>query len=231
MMDLVPEDMQLFMKRFRKALSKENIKIRYLYAGEYGENLSRPHYHACIFGYDFPTKLYWTLSKTGNKIYVSELLKKLWPYGYSYVQDFSWETAAYTARYITKKITGEKEETHYDGRHPEFIRMSLKPGLGAEWLEKYKGDVYQFDMAMARPGLISRPPKYYDSKYQIENPDRMEELKKQRSREARKTEIDYDRLAVRERIHSRKSTTLKRSFEKNDIERFKNGNQDFFRTG
>lgn len=227
MMDLVPEDMQLFMKRYRKHLSKEGIKIRYLYAGEYGENLARPHYHACIFGHDFHDKLYWSNSKTGNKLYVSALLQKLWPYGYSYVQNFTWDTAAYTARYVTKKITGEKAEEHYQGRHPEFIRMSLKPGIGSDWLKKYEGDVYQNDMAMSRPGLISRPPKYYDRMYEKMNPDRLEELKKKRQEATRNVEPDYDRLEVQERIHNRKATKLKRSHE-SDIARFKNENTDFF---
>jgi hypothetical protein len=41
---------QKFMKRFRKRFGPG---IRFFHCGEYGESLSRPHYHACIFGFDF----------------------------------------------------------------------------------------------------------------------------------------------------------------------------------
>jgi hypothetical protein len=43
-----------FMKRLRKALAVDDISIRFFGCGEYGSKLERPHYHAIIFGYDFP---------------------------------------------------------------------------------------------------------------------------------------------------------------------------------
>ena len=46
-------DFQLFMKRLRKYCGKE---ISFFMCGEYGEKTARPHYHACIFGYDFDDK-------------------------------------------------------------------------------------------------------------------------------------------------------------------------------
>ena len=44
---------QLFMKRLRKKVKKP---LRFYHSGEYGEIKRRPHYHALIFGYDFPDK-------------------------------------------------------------------------------------------------------------------------------------------------------------------------------
>ena len=46
---------QLFMKRLRKAI--EPNKVRFYMCGEYGEENGRPHFHACLFGYDFPDKV------------------------------------------------------------------------------------------------------------------------------------------------------------------------------
>ena len=51
---LVKSHMQDFFKRLRHYCKPQ--KIRYYMCGEYGENLSRPHYHACLFGKDFPDK-------------------------------------------------------------------------------------------------------------------------------------------------------------------------------
>ncbi|WP_445236462.1 rolling circle replication-associated protein [Escherichia sp. E4385] len=69
--------------------------------GEYGSKLERPHYHAIIFGYDFPDK---TLHKAGRfNLYRSSLLERCWTFGWSVVAAFSFESAAYVARYCVKK--------------------------------------------------------------------------------------------------------------------------------
>ena len=72
--------------------------IRVFYCGEYGENLGRPHYHLCLFNFDFSDR------KKFKKVndfwyYSSDILSELWPYGHSTVCDFSFDTAAYVARY------------------------------------------------------------------------------------------------------------------------------------
>lgn len=47
---LSKRDLQLFWKRVRKRLYKENIKIKVFNAGEYGFRRGRPHYHCIVFG-------------------------------------------------------------------------------------------------------------------------------------------------------------------------------------
>ena len=48
-------DFQNFMKRLRQFVAP--VKIKFFHCGEYGAKLSRPHHHACLFGYDFPDKV------------------------------------------------------------------------------------------------------------------------------------------------------------------------------
>lgn len=115
--DHLPEDrglhydhFQLFMKRLRK---KYGEGIRFYMCGEYGEKLGRPHFHACLFNHDFSDKTPWKTTETGFKLFRSKELEELWPYGYSSVGAVSFESAAYVARYIMKKVNGEAAEMHY----------------------------------------------------------------------------------------------------------------------
>jgi hypothetical protein len=141
---------QDFMKRLRKAYGGRTI--RYFHCGEYGENFGRPHYHAILFNLDFNDKKYWSIVN-GNKYYTSEKLNKIWGKGYCIIGSVSFDSAAYVARYVTKKITGEAAFEHYTDfdretgeitreRDPEYATMSRRPGIGSVWLDKFKTDVY-----------------------------------------------------------------------------------------
>jgi hypothetical protein len=57
---LVYSDFQRFIRRVRKKL---NMRVRFYMAGEYGEKYSRPHFHAILFGLDFPDRV---LIRAGN---------------------------------------------------------------------------------------------------------------------------------------------------------------------
>ena len=74
-------DFQLFIKRLRKRYPGR--RIRYYMAGEYGENFGRPHWHACIFGFDFDDKKLWKRTSANSLLYRSKDLELLWPFGYS----------------------------------------------------------------------------------------------------------------------------------------------------
>jgi len=94
---LVPEHFTKFLKRLRKKIHPR--KISYFHCGEYGELLSRPHYHALIFGYDFSDKVPDRKSKSGHPTFSSVTLNKLWGLGLCNIGELNFETAAYTARY------------------------------------------------------------------------------------------------------------------------------------
>lgn len=191
-------DFVLFIKRLRKyAKSYFNKKLRYFHCGEYGTDFGRPHHHACIFGFDFPDKQRWP-SKKNTRLYVSETLNKLWGYGYCIIGEVNYDSAAYVARYVTKKITGEKAVGYYDGREPEYITFSQ--GIGKSWYKMYETDVRSYDSVVMRGGLTLRPPKYYDRLYEIDNHDKLEEVKRKRKADAIKRKVSQERLLVKEKI-------------------------------
>lgn len=171
---LVPRHFTLFLKRLRKQIHPR--KISYFHCGEYGDNLGRPHYHALIFGYDFPDKKRAQLSKSGFPTYTSELLEKLWTHGLCNIGDLNFETAAYTARYALKKITGDAADAHYQGKHPEYCTMSTKPAIGKRWLDQNIDQVYRRDRIVVN-GVEQLPPRYYDKLLRRTNEDKHDKIK------------------------------------------------------
>jgi len=180
-------DFQLFMKRLRAKVGS----VRFYMCGEYGEQFSRPHFHACIFGFGFPDRVAFSRSSSGCMVYRSPLLESLWSFGYSSLGDVTFESAAYVARYVMKKVTGRLAASHYEyvspitgeiiSRTPEFCRMSLKPGIGANWFKKFTTDVTTTDSVVLRGGMQSKPPRYYDKLLANLNPEEHEYLEVRRS--------------------------------------------------
>lgn len=207
---LVKRDWQLFMKRLRKEYV--GIKIRFYMAGEYGEKSLRPHYHACIFGFDFPDKKLFSIVHGGHKIYVSESLSKIWGKGFCTIGDLNFQTAAYVARYIMKKQTGYSAAEHYNGRTPEFTLMSRADGIGKEWIEKYHGDVYPHDILVINKKVTTQPPKYYDRFMEKEHPDIICEVYEQRRLRIKKMpKLSADRLYQKMQCKIKQISKLKRS--------------------
>jgi len=199
-------EFQRFMKRLRKRYGK---KVRYFHCGEYGEKNSRPHYHAIIFGMDFEDKELFQV-RDEIRLYTSETLAKLWPFGFVTIGEVTMESCAYVARYVTKKIKGKDAENHYirwdpltgEGIpiEPEYATMSRKPGIGKSWLDKYKSDVYPHDYVVIKKHKI-RPPRFYDN--QLDEKE-LEKLKIKRQEELPEVIDQYDenmdRLWVQEAV-------------------------------
>lgn len=173
---------QDFMKKYRRKL--EPKKIRFYHCGEYGEELGRPHYHALIFGHDFEDKELYT-EKKGNRLYISEKLNNIWENGACLIGEVTFDSAAYVARYIMKKITGDKAEEHYKTIDigsgeitdlvPEYTTMSRGGkgghGIGHGWYEKWKAEVYPDDFIVIN-GRKMKPPDYYKKFFQKEAPEK-----------------------------------------------------------
>lgn len=157
---LVLRDLQLFMKRLRKVFGNG---VRFFACGEYGEKSGRPHYHVLLLSADFVDKKPIS-SRSEHPYYTSSLLSKLWTAGTHIIGNVDFDSAAYVARYCTKKITGSKAAAHYGGRTPEFLVMSRRPGIGSGYLEKYKSEIYAHDNVIVN-GVPASVPRYYDTKY------------------------------------------------------------------
>lgn len=203
-------DFQLFMKRLRKWAKSE---VRFYMAGEYGPATQRPHYHACLFNIDFDDKKPIGKSASGHVFYTSPVLEKLWGLGHVSVQPLVRQTAGYCARYITTKALGENAKSAYtsvdaDGvmvfRKPEYSAMSLRPGIGARWFDRYGRAMYPHDFTVA-DGTRRRIPKYYDRRARRAQFD-LEEVELARDLKRRAAHVDNtdDRRAVREAVFTAK---------------------------
>jgi hypothetical protein len=94
----------------------------------------------------------------------------------------------------------------------EYNKMSLKPGIGADWYKKYKSDVYPNDYVVIR-GKKLKPPKYYDKLLNADNPFEYDEIlyKRELSAKLNSTDNTFERLAVKEQVVKAKLSTLKRT--------------------
>lgn len=116
---LVTEHYKGFLKRLRSRVAPR--RFRFFLVGEYGDESWRPHYHACLFGLGYEDV---------------DVIEDCWkedkrPLGFVHFGDFNQYTAQYCAGYVVKKLTAQ-DDPRLEGRYPEFARMSLKPGLGAD---------------------------------------------------------------------------------------------------
>lgn len=196
---------QLFMKRLRKSLPQ---KIRFFACGEYGDLNRRPHYHAIVFGYDPPDRVFLEKSRSGENVYVSETVRGLWGHGNITTQDVTHKSCAYVSRYVTKKLktTDEVGASRYhrfspvDGTfhyvRPEFAVMSRRPGIGSAYVDKFRSDFYPSGFIVV-DGIRQAPPKFYLSKLTEKEQQRLK-------RQAR-------RLSLRNKPHTTTERRLARA--------------------
>lgn len=207
---LKPEDLQKFNKDVREYYRKHynHIGIRFYACGEYGTKSQRDHFHELMFNFPLkPSQLkYYKTTFDGNVLYTCQELEKIWGKGFVTIGHMNWSTAAYVARYVTKKWTGNTSEIIYGlrGQIPEFCRMSNRPGIGRKYYEEHKEEIYNTDEIIMQKynmqTITLKPPKYYDSLYDIDYPEDMERIKNARQREAIETQKlkDYTTTLSRE---------------------------------
>lgn len=200
---------------------KAKPTLSYYMSGEYGEKNLRPHFHACVFGFNFQDRQYHQKTKIGETIYTSKTLTKIWGKGYASIGAVTFASAAYIARYIVAKITGPNAKAHYTTfdektgtffeRKPEYNKMSLHPALGKRWLEKYQDDVYPHGYIVIN-GHKVQAPRYYDELYKTAHPKEFKKLQETRQQEAnlQKAETTPKRLADRETVQQAQAGQLKR---------------------
>lgn len=136
---------------FIKKLRNKGIKFRYFGCGEYGSNTLRPHYHIILFGY-MPSDLkVYSKSKSGFTLFTSKTIDAIWEKGYAYIQEFTIETAAYTAGYVNKKLDDVKSG---------FILMSKKPGIGEQYILDHLNEIFTNTHIVTKGSNKSKVPRY-----------------------------------------------------------------------
>jgi len=215
---LVKKHLQDFFKRLRK----KGYVFRYFAAGEYGDQTQRPHYHAILFGIDFSgDRKILRRNKQGHDLFTSETLSSTWGMGHCTIGNFSYTTAAYTARYVLKKVTGKNADDHYTrvlpytgeivDVQPEFALMSSKPGIGNSWYQKFKLDAFPSDF-LVNEGKKHTVPRYYAELLRKEDMKSHSDIIIKR-KIARKNDVENntpDRLYVREQCKAARLSQLKR---------------------
>lgn len=124
-------DVQLMLKRMRK----DGLSVRYLVAGEYGEQKGRAHWH-CIFFFR---------GKVPEITMESRVQWKYWPHGFAYFQQPDYKGLSYVLKYILKD--------QYVAGQRRVFSMSKKPPIGYD---------YFMGLAdrMAEGGFMMHAPEY-----------------------------------------------------------------------
>lgn len=162
-------ELQLFFKRLRKELSKEDRKIVYYACGEYGDQFGRPHYHVIMFGMD---------NSKGDQ----EIIQKTWPFGRIHCGTATYDSCRYVADYVQKKLYGLRASEYTDaGLEQPFSLMSQKIGL--QWAEDNYSSLIR-NKGLTLHGAKQSIPRYYVKKLNIptewikENADIQKTIKK-----------------------------------------------------
>lgn len=205
---LVRRDIQLFIKNLREweRTQNNNTNVKVFYCGEYGGLTSRPHFHICLFGVSEIPDLTFSYKKGQYNYYKSLLYEGFWSVrlngvkvlrGFVDISDVSFDSIAYTARYVFKKQQGIMKKDFlesYNALDPNlrptlrvqpFIGMSLKPGIGSDYYEKNKFTIHKEDLVKYQKKyklFKSRPLRYYDKLFERENPEDFADLKRRRLR-------------------------------------------------
>nr|QJA43250.1 MAG: replication initiator protein [Microvirus sp.] len=218
---VVSLDYSHFQKFLRSLRKRSGRKVRFFACGEYGEMNFRPHFHALLFGIDFTDKRVFS-RRDEVVLYESKALQEVWGRGFCTIGDVTFQSAGYVARYCMKKLdrqvgvdmyrTIDRSTGEVISRELEMLHMSLKPGIGAGWLERFQSDVYPRGYVVVN-GQKAKPPRYYDKKYKCLDPQTFED-RILYERELRGIEHAADntneRLAVRDQVQRAAISFLKR---------------------
>lgn len=140
---LSKDDLQKFMKRFRKRLG---FPVRYYAVGEYGEKTNRPHYHLVLFSNEeIPTEHRYRDRACKVGFWESPVIADSWLPGCRtdciplLGSDDREKSIRYVCGYVLKKLT-KKERAQRPleifATKPEFAFMSKKPGIGAIYIDR-----------------------------------------------------------------------------------------------
>ena len=132
-----------------------------------------------LFGVDLPDLVFYKRSKIGGLYYNSPMIDKAWDNkGFCVVAPASYESMAYTARYVTKKLKGFESSFYTEhGIVPPFSLSSRRPGIAGNVFDK---DKLRFDKIVLPEGRQAAHPRYFQKLYERDFPDEYEVYKELR---------------------------------------------------
>lgn len=211
---------------------ESNSGLAYTGCTHYDKQIGRPHYHAIIFGLKFDDMEIFKRTNAGEIIYKSEKLNTLWNKGFCSIGKVTFESCAYTARYIMKKINGDKAEENYkkiidvdkdtgdiiySNVKPEYISMSRRPAIAKQHLLDNIEDICKTDSVLIHRGnrtIQTKPSKYYMRLIKDKHPEAYETIKNKRKRDKALRRDDYtdERGITKERVKQLKAQNLSKHF-------------------
>lgn len=132
---------QLFLKRLRKDVYPR--KLRYYFAGEYGDRYGRPHYHAIIFGLSSEEKA---------------VVEKAWCKGFVSLGEVTEASCRYVTSYVMKKYYGRYQKELYGDRQVPYSKISQ--GLGKNFALD-EAEHIKSRMGITQGGIEVGIPRYY----------------------------------------------------------------------
>lgn len=167
-------EMQLFLKRLRKAFNGR--KIRYFIVGEYGPRNLRKHYHAVLFnvdGHDY----YGNYERLKAKLPIIpgrtdwHVIHDVWKeFGFSKIEKPKGGCFHYLSGYVTK-ISKRRNEIIAKGLEPEFRMMSK--GLGSEYVNRLANRIK--NKKVKRPEM---PLQFLEYNYRSKKTGRFRKVKR-----------------------------------------------------
>ena len=189
--------------------------------------IQRPHFHVVIFGWS-PADKKMLCTREGEACYSSETIAKAWQKGSHEFGSCTFESCAYVSRYIMKKQKGDNQHVadHYCKYFPwldvwvdmphEFAIMSRGQrtgmgGIGTRFYESFRDDMYPSDETpIPGRGVIGKPPRFYDSLYEREDPESLEEIKAARRKAMAESLEDGPSLESRAKVEDSRMALYQR---------------------
>lgn len=198
-MSLNKADLQKFHKDLRNALDKRdrekygirNLKkldpslrsfVKFFACGEYGdpEKTMRPHFHTIVFGLQLTDLVFDKYNKLNQPLYTSKFLDDIWEKGKVEVGAVTWNSCAYVARYVTKKLKGEAGSLYSCYNiEPPYVVMSRRPGIAGKYYENHPEmfDTVCLNVGTPEGNRKIYPSRYFKSRLEKDNPEKFEEIK------------------------------------------------------
>lgn len=176
--DLRYKDLQNFFKRARHEFQTAAKPFKYFACGEYGDQNLRPHYH--FAGFDFKLDdLRHFKNVGGSDYFLSDALRECWGFGHVIVGALEYDSAAYIARYVTKKMHGSnvRDKGTFDPETGEVDLYTVErafqsKGLGLPFYQQHHREIWDLDACLFNRKYLVKPPRYYMKQLIKSDPDK-----------------------------------------------------------